>query len=487
MAFDPSVIASIGDSGPDIAGSMAKGVQLKDMMNREQLNSLQLQGAKRQAGEDQQVQEILKGSDYTSPKGVDETAAKLNRVSPKASMDFKKQAQQYQSGKIQNQLDELTLADSRQGSIVSAIDPIVTQARGMKSKGASDLEVNAFIAQQMPNALQSLRSQTLSDGKPILPDETLKAVSSGKLDLATLESYESRSKAGQSAIKQRLEQMKQDTSEKKESETERHNKVLEGQGQGRLDVSKAKVERDVSGGLTSAAVDEVADRYMAGDTSVMQGLSKEDRRAIQNRTADIAQITGLTGKDLAARRAEYIGIQAGQRTLAQRQANIDTAAQEFTNVAPTVIGAARDLPRGAFVPWNKMVQIWEHGTSDPRLAKFAQGAKTLANLYTRATVPGASSVSDREDALSHLPTYTDEASFEATVQFMEKEIEAARKSPRDVRADLSDSISHPGREASPGGAAPASAASPAAAGAAPSGGPPAAANTPKVIHWDDLK
>src|SRR5262249_27118263 len=92
------------------------------------------------------------------------------------------------------------------------------------------------------------------------------------------------------------------------------------------------------------------------------------------------------------------------------------------------------------------------------------------NLYTRATVPGASSVSDREDALSHLPTYTDEKSFEATVEFMEKEIEAARKSPRDVRADLSDSISHPGRETSPAGAGAGAAASPGAPKAAPAGG-----------------
>lgn len=483
MAFDASTIASIGDNQPDVGAAVGKGLQLRDMMNRNQLNELQLAGAKTQAGEDAQVKDILKQSDYSTPKGVDETAQRLNKVSPKAAMQFRTDAQKYQSGEIQNQLDQLTLADTRQGFIVGAVDPIVTQARQMKSNGASDLEVNAFIAQQMPQALQSLRSQTLADGKPILPDETLKAVSTGKLDLPTLESYEMRSKAGQQAIKQRLEQIKSDTAVRKEDETERHNRAVEGQGQQRVDISKAKQDRDASGGLTSQAVDEVADRYMAGDTSVMQGLSKEDRRAIQNRAADVAQIMGLSGKDLAARRAEYQGIMAGQRTLAQRQANIDTAAQEFSNVAPTVIEAARDLPRSAFVPWNKMVQIWEHGTSDPRLAKFAQGAKTLANLYTRATVPGASSVSDREDALSHVPTYTDEASFEATVQFMEKEIEAARKSPRDVRADLSDSISHPGRKASPAGAPTGAAASPAASGPASAGGPAAG----QVIHWDDLK
>jgi hypothetical protein len=369
-------------------------------------------------------------------------------------MDLMKTGQAYQSGQIQNQIDQLALADARQGMIVSAIDPIVAQAREMKNKGASDLDVRAFISQQMPGAIQNLQGQTMADGKPVLPEDQLKMVTSvpGGYTLATLEGWENKSKQGQAAIKARLEQLKADTATRKEDELERHNRQTEATANERTDIQRTKLERTAAGGLTTQAVDEVADRYMAGDTSVMQGLSKEDRASIQNRAADMAQIMGLSGKDLAARRAEYVGIMAGQRTLAQRQANIDTAAQEFQNVAPTVVEAARDLPRGAFVPWNKMVQIWEHGTSDPRLAKFAQGARTLANLYTRATVPGASSVSDREDALSHLPTYTDEKSFEATVDFMRKEISAAQKSPRDVRADLSDSISHPGREAPPAAA-----------------------------------
>lgn len=473
MAFDPSVIGSIGENVPDVGAAIGKGVQLREMMDRSQLSRLQTQSAQRQASEDAQVQDILRGSKYDTAQGVDETAAKINRVSPRAAMDFKSKTQAYSSGQVQSELEQLQLSEARSGVVIGAIDPIVSQARSMKSKGASDLEVNAFIAQQMPTAIQSLRSQMLSDGRPALPDETLKAVVSGKMDLPTLESYEQRSKTGQGLIKQRLEQLKADTSVRKEDESERHNRAMESNATARTDIAKAKVERDASGGLTPAAVDEVSDRYMAGDTSVMQGLSKEDRRAIQNHSADVAQIMGLTGKDLAARRAEYQGIMAGQRTLAQRQANIDTAAQEFSNVAPTVIEAARDLPRSAFVPWNKMVQIWEHGTSDERLAKFAQGAKTLANLYTRATVPGASSVSDREDALSHVPTYTDEKSFEATVSFMEKEIEAARKSPRDVRADLSAEITNPGRSKSPAGAPTGAAASPSAAGAAPAGGPAA--------------
>ena len=62
---------------------------------------------------------------------------------------------------MQAQLDQLELAGKRQDLIVGAIDPIVAQAREMKNHGASDLDIKAFITQQMPQAVQGLRDQLL--------------------------------------------------------------------------------------------------------------------------------------------------------------------------------------------------------------------------------------------------------------------------------------------------------------------------------------
>src|SRR6266567_3158022 len=176
MAFDPSIISAIPDYAGNPIEAREKAVTLKDMMDREQLNSLQLGQKKQEAKENTQVQDILKGSDYSTPQGLAETAQKVNRVSPRAAMDLLKTGQQYQSGQVQQQLDQLELADKRQGLIVNAIDPIVGQARAMKNSGASDLDIKAFITQQMPNTLQQLRSMKLGDGKPVLADDVLKFV-----------------------------------------------------------------------------------------------------------------------------------------------------------------------------------------------------------------------------------------------------------------------------------------------------------------------
>jgi hypothetical protein len=219
MAFDPSVIGSIADNQFDPVAAQEKGVQLKDMIDREQLNSLQLGAAKEEAADNAQVKKILQGSKYSTPEEAEETASKLNRVSPKAAMDFLGQTQRYQSGKVQAELDQLTLAGQRQDMIVSAIDPIVAKAQQLKNSGASDLEVNALIAKEVPGALQQLRSQKLPDGKPILPDDQLQAVSQAKYDLPTLISWEQKSKAGAAALKDRREQMKADTEAKKAEAT----------------------------------------------------------------------------------------------------------------------------------------------------------------------------------------------------------------------------------------------------------------------------
>jgi hypothetical protein len=213
--FDPSVIGSIADDVGSPADAQQRGVSIKDAMDREQLGALQLRGIKQQSAEDSQVKSILQNSKYDTPEGLASTAEKVNRVSPKAAMDLLKTGQQYQSGQIQNQLDQLTLADKKSEMIWSAFDSIAAEARNVKNNGGSDLDANARVAQMLPGVLQQLRKPG-PDGKPLLPDEALQEVTSQPLTLTRLEALEARTKTGQAALKQRIEQFKADTQSKAE-------------------------------------------------------------------------------------------------------------------------------------------------------------------------------------------------------------------------------------------------------------------------------
>lgn len=231
-----------------------------------------------------------------------------------------------------------------------------------------------------------------------------------------------------------------------------------------LSVNKEKVDnavqnhRDSQGALTTQAISELAEQAEAGDTSALVGLSKTDKEKIRNRMADNAQIRGTTGADQAARNANFFGVKAGERTLGTRQANIDSAVTEAQKILPILRAASDAVPRSKVTSLNELIQVAERGTSDVALMRFAQAARSFANIYTRAVVPGASGVSDREESIKNLPTFTDQKSFNGVLDIMDQEMQAAKESPAAVREDMARAIT--GRKPKENAEVPRSAAKP---------------------------
>jgi hypothetical protein len=219
-----------------------------------------------------------------------------------------------------------------------------------------------------------------------------------------------------------------------------------------LSVRKEGVDNQVdkriqgaAGGLDDKGLQSAVDQYRAGDTSAFTGLSKQDKARARNRLGDEDEIRGTTGADQAARNANFAGVKAGERTLGTRQANIDSAVTEAQKILPILRSASDAVPRGKFTSLNEIIQTAERGTSDTALLRFAQAARSFANIYTRAVVPGASGVSDREESIKNLPTFTDQKSFNGVLDIMEQEMKAAKESPAAVREDMSRAIT--GRKA----------------------------------------
>lgn len=477
MAFDPSVISAIPDYAPHPADAIEKGLTIKDLYDRTQMNQLHLGAAKREAKETQEVEGILKGSDYSTPEGLASTVAKVNRVSPKSAMELMKTGQAYQSGQVQMQIDQLSLADKRQEMIVGAIDPIVAQARQMKNNGASELEVKAFITQQMPQALQQLNGIKLPDGKPALPEDQLKMVTQvpGGYTLATLEGWESKSKAGQAAIRQRLEQLKADTAAKgqqtkdtAEAEKERHDRATEASAARRDAIAeqKSKGFDDRESELLAA----LADR----NVSLPAGLRSQQqiRSTIDGLFAKHPDMTADQIADgIKSGKLKLSAEMKGAQTAGTQIGKVALAANELDTFGDQTLDASSAVPRGKFVPWNTLRNYAASKISDPQLLRFKAKMQALENAYNQLAARSGTDVEKRAHIHELFNTANSPQAVQTLVQALKEEAVGAREAADRTIAETSETAI-PG--AAPGTTPPPSSGAGGSAGPAPRAAAPPA-------------
>jgi hypothetical protein len=190
----------------------------------------------------------------------------------------------------------------------------------------------------------------------------------------------------------------------------------------------------------------MADQALAGDKSVFTNLGRGAQGAkniIALRTAMNNKMleNGWSGKDIAAKNAEFIGMTSGQRTLGTRTANIEMAGTEFANMLPLAREASNLVPRSGFLPFGKANVMFDEQTNDPALRQFAAANNSLVNVYARAISPsGQPTISDKDHAREMLSTAFDQKSYNATLDQLEREISAARKSPGQVRESMNRAI-----------------------------------------------
>lgn len=209
--------------------------------------------------------------------------------------------------------------------------------------------------------------------------------------------------------------------------------------------------------LTPDAITSMAGQYLAGDKTVMQGLGRGQQGSaniarVRAEIAKQAHDLGLSGRDIAARMADFAGVVSGERAAGTRIAQIELAATEAEKIIPLALSASDALPRSGFVPFARAQQMVQSGTNDPKLRQFVTANQALVNVYSRAVSPtGAPTVSDKEHARELLSTAYDQESYRAVVYQMKKEIAAARAAPHDVRGALYGSVGGMGGPPAPSG------------------------------------
>ena len=209
---------------------------------------------------------------------------------------------------------------------------------------------------------------------------------------------------------------------------------------GRTETRKVQQERFPSGGsIPPDTLRNMAEQALTGDTSVLTGLGygtqgANNKIALRNEMTRIMTERKMSPQEVASKNAEFFGTKAGQRTVGTRSANIEMAVSEAQQMAPLALTASKNVSRTDYPSLNSLLLAAQKGTGDENVTRLGIATNSLINIYARAINPqGVATVSDKDHARELLAQAWSNGQYEAGIDQLMKELEAARKAPGMVR------------------------------------------------------
>lgn len=194
--------------------------------------------------------------------------------------------------------------------------------------------------------------------------------------------------------------------------------------------------------LTEEEASYMAKQYMQGDKSVLQNLGRGVQGQanliyLRKKVVELAKQEGVSPAELATRMTEFSGMMAAQRTLGQRTANVELFNNEAINMMDIAQAKSREVPRTQFPSVNRALLAYERQTGDPNVRAFGAAINTVINTYAKAINGGsAGTVSDKDHAREILKDADTPEQFDAVMNILKQELQAARTAPGQVRQEL---------------------------------------------------
>ena len=166
-------------------------------------------------------------------------------------------------------------------------------------------------------------------------------------------------------------------------------------------------------------------------------VGAQNAAALRKKIYERGQSKGYTPEDIATRGQEFKGLGSAETALGTRSATVEMAVQEAQNLMPQVLETSKSVNRSNYPALNKIIEAAQSHTGDPNIVRFGTAINSLVNVYARAISPtGVPTDQQRQHAYDILDKAWSGGQIEAAVDQMNKEMEAARKSPGQVRDSL---------------------------------------------------
>jgi hypothetical protein len=203
-------------------------------------------------------------------------------------------------------------------------------------------------------------------------------------------------------------------------------------------VDAAKLRATAGGSVDPKSIDFRVEEALTGNPNAFKGMraGTPEYQAFSKRLAEVAEERGIPADKLARMQTGYAGETSYQRSAGTMAARVESASNEVAQLAPQAIQASQALPRGKFVPINKLRQAYEAGTSDPAYNDFLIANFSLERAYGRAMNPqGVPRVTEQQEAKAQglLSMATSQQAYAVQVRRLLLEVEASKRAVAKTR------------------------------------------------------
>lgn len=201
--------------------------------------------------------------------------------------------------------------------------------------------------------------------------------------------------------------------------------------------TRYKPESQNGAGLTTENALWSAEYFVrTGDKSIFLRMPYKDVSAIRNLIPGVAKSMGLPQEKLAARIAEFNAFSKGLSTIATQQAKIDTIAAESSLFADQALAASKAIPRGQFVPGNRLLQDYNLMMSKPAYYSFIIANTDLAHAQAGVAGRGQTNQHLQELFEARLNTAASHEAYAAMVMTIKRAADAIMKAPAKTREHM---------------------------------------------------
>lgn len=430
MPIDPSIILQAKPVQlADPAELAQRALTIRDLTQRGQMQDLQYQGATRDFQNQQKLADLYRGA--IKPDGTLDTEgltsgmaqAGLGAQIPaiqKAALEAREARVKTSAAELGVQKQKLDLVNGSLASLLTkpdlSHDDVVSAISGWVDQGVLTPEQGAQRVRELPGP----------DGlRPFLIQRAMESMDASKRLESALPKIEYKDTGGA--------QTPVDLNPLTNPNPKAVQKTM-------TPDERAKLAFQQSGGLTDAAKDLMVDRLLAGEkpSNVLGNLGRgqqgaNDLRDIQNRMATAARSRGLSGAQITGILQDTAAAGRTMTELGAREGKIAPRVQEALNFAQIAKQASAAVPRGNFLPWTKLSQMADTQINDPALAKLKAATLSLINAYAGAVGGGVMHVHDQEAATKLLSTAQSPEAYNAVVDQLIQETQAALDSPKQVQ------------------------------------------------------